>query len=457
MSITLVVKAPNQKYVDQSFNINLTWTVKQLKSFLSTEYPSKPAVEDQRLIYSGHLLKDDQTLSQVFQPISSNDSVVTIHLVVAQKAITNDANTNQRSSENTSSNNNVSSNSSTNAGGNSGQRETNLVNNSAGHNESQSQSQAATAAALTASMLAQMNVNSNNLMANLVNPYANSFMPGTFVPIAVPPTFPPLVNGQPMNLSPEEMNAMQQLYSRLLSNYSPTGFIPGVIPSLTLNPFLVNGQSIPAFAQVPLVQPEQLQQQQQQRPQVQQQQNRPQPPILGPAPIEDDEEADNRDWLDWFYWISRALVLFSIVYFYSSFTRFILVVGFAVFMYLYQVGLFFPRNAIDDQQQQLVQEQPQQPQGNNNLQVPPINNNVNQENEPANDAVAELPVPDAGVAAANDGIRARRRHSAFSGTSSNTHASDTPDERLSGLRMVWVVLSSLFTSLIPEQPQVNFH
>ena len=119
--------------------------------------------------------------------------------------------------------------------------------------------------------------------------------------------------------------------------------------------------------------------------------------------------------------------------------------------------LLFPRNGIEKPQQQpLVQEQQQQ---GNNLQVPEVNN-VNQENEAVNDPVGgDLhPGPDAGVAAvANDGLRARRRHSAFAGTPSNTPASDITDERLSGLRMVWVVLSSLFTSLIPEQPQVNFH
>lgn len=458
MNVKLVVKAPNQKYCDQSFDINLTWTVKQLKEFLSKEYPSKPAVGDQRLIYSGHLLKDDQALSGVFQPISSSDSVVTIHLVCAQRATSNDTNhTIQKSSENTSSNNNNTSSNTVNSSiGNSGQPGTNLVNNSAaanvtGHNESQ----AATAAALTASMLAQMNMNPSNLV--------NPLMPSGLFRFGVPP----YTNGQTVNLSPEEANAMQQLYSRLLSNYSAvSGFVPGVLPPFGFNPLLANGQ----FATyAPIVQQQQLQQEQQQQQNLQQQQNRPQPQVLAPGPInEEDDDDENRDWLGWFYWSSRALILFSIVYFYSSFTRFILVVGFALFMYLYQIGLFFPRNAIEEQRPQqagpLVREQAQQPapqadQGNNILPQVPQNNQVGRENEQAN---GDLPpvVMDAGVT--NDGLRARRRHSLAADTNTNNNnnrnvSSDLTHERLSGLRMAWVVVSSLFTSLIPEQPQFNLH
>jgi hypothetical protein len=39
------------------------------------------------------------------------------------------------------------------------------------------------------------------------------------------------------------------------------------------------------------------------------------------------EEEENRDWLDWVYTMSRTAILISIVYFYSSFSRFVLVMG----------------------------------------------------------------------------------------------------------------------------------
>lgn len=65
-----------------------------------------------------------------------------------------------------------------------------------------------------------------------------------------------------------------------------------------------------------------------------------QPP---PQDQQRDPENNERDWLDNFYAISRLLVLFSVVYFYSSFLRFFLVLVLGSIMYLYQVGLF--RNA----------------------------------------------------------------------------------------------------------------
>ena len=40
--ITLVVKAPNQKVGDQTIECFLDWTVKRLKTHLSSVYPSKP-------------------------------------------------------------------------------------------------------------------------------------------------------------------------------------------------------------------------------------------------------------------------------------------------------------------------------------------------------------------------------------------------------------------------------
>lgn len=40
--VTLVIRAPNQKYGDQTINCCQTWTVEKLKAHLSDVYPSKP-------------------------------------------------------------------------------------------------------------------------------------------------------------------------------------------------------------------------------------------------------------------------------------------------------------------------------------------------------------------------------------------------------------------------------
>lgn len=58
-----------------------------------------------------------------------------------------------------------------------------------------------------------------------------------------------------------------------------------------------------------------------------------------PAPVRDVDNPD-RDWLDIFYMLSRAMVLFSVVYFYSSPLRFICVLFLGLSLYLYQIGFF---------------------------------------------------------------------------------------------------------------------
>lgn len=55
------------------------------------------------------------------------------------------------------------------------------------------------------------------------------------------------------------------------------------------------------------------------------------------APVAEERDGGmglNRDWLDFFYMLSRVIVLFSIVYFYSSPLRFLIVtfLGFAVYL-----------------------------------------------------------------------------------------------------------------------------
>jgi len=85
--------------------------------------------------------------------------------------------------------------------------------------------------------------------------------------------------------------------------------------------------------------------------QQQQQGDREQPNNAGvPPPLED--EADgmigrNGDLLDWLYMMSRLVVLASIVYFYSSFTRFLMVGMVVGFLYLYQAGYFGQRDRVD--------------------------------------------------------------------------------------------------------------
>ena len=58
---------------------------------------------------------------------------------------------------------------------------------------------------------------------------------------------------------------------------------------------------------------------------------------------DDDNEDGRRDWLDWVHTFLRATVMLSIMYFYSSTVR-ILMIGLLGFLiYLYQAGWFLLR------------------------------------------------------------------------------------------------------------------
>lgn len=164
-----------------------------------------------------------------------------------------------------------------------------------------------------------------------------------------------------------------------------------------------------------------------------------------------------QDFLGWFYWLSRAVVLFSVVYFYSSLARFFIVVLFAMLMYLYQAGVFVPRmdaNQMFDER--LVggeneapaaaaapapgpQDQQDMDQQNRQL--------YQQQDAGAPDQRQQQQHADPAVAAAAAATRRRGSHES---------ESDGVTER-SGLRMVWLIVSSLFTSLIPEQPAAQFN
>ena len=68
---------------------------------------------------------------------------------------------------------------------------------------------------------------------------------------------------------------------------------------------------------------------------------RPRPEIVrmnaqgGPVANDDDEdEMRNRDWLDWVYTFIRFLLLLCILYFYSSFDRFVATMSLVIVIYL---------------------------------------------------------------------------------------------------------------------------
>ncbi|NXJ65300.1 HERP1 protein, partial [Rostratula benghalensis] len=139
------------------------------------------------------------------------------------------------------------------------------------------------------------------------------------------------------------------------------------------------------------------------------------------GPLMGEEEGGNRDWLDWLYSATLFYVFVNIIYFYSSVSRFLLVMGGTVLMYLHHVGWFpfgqrpaqpFRGNAVP--QAALNQDQ---------------NNNLQGENAGRADE-SEIP-PDEG------------------------HSSQEQQANPSFMSTAWVFFKTFFASLLPEGPGVT--
>ncbi|KAJ3597137.1 hypothetical protein NHX12_003537 [Muraenolepis orangiensis] len=82
--ISLLIKTPSQTYGDQLIDeVDLRWTVEELKRHLATVYPDNPSVSDQRLIYAGKLLPNHLHLKDILKQM---DSTPTLHLVCSVRS-----------------------------------------------------------------------------------------------------------------------------------------------------------------------------------------------------------------------------------------------------------------------------------------------------------------------------------------------------------------------------------
>lgn len=303
MPVRLVVKAPNQQIEDQMVECALDWTVRKLKAHLSEAYPSKPKAEEQKLIYSGQLLHDHLMLKDFLRQYDA-EKVHTVHLVClsaddAPRTAVSDPTQRPSTTANTN------------------------VHSSAAPSSSSDglRHRSATSVQVSSSQLSVGQASSPQF------PYA----------------VPNLVGAQPpLDLGAQQMAWMQHIYHQYmnvyLQQYHTRLPVPVTSPTASEVPQ-------PAAAQAPqppaVVAPPQEQQQQPANPNEVGGDRRP-PNIRlnaqgGLMDANDEDEAvGNWDWLDWFYVWCRASVLFSIVYFYSSFNRFVLVMIFAAFMYLFR-------------------------------------------------------------------------------------------------------------------------
>lgn len=84
MDITLIVKASNQQFEDQTCVVDGSWTIRRLKGHLTEVYPGKPSTDEQKLIYSGQLLGDSVVLKDILRHYDGQKTH-TVHLVFTPK------------------------------------------------------------------------------------------------------------------------------------------------------------------------------------------------------------------------------------------------------------------------------------------------------------------------------------------------------------------------------------
>ncbi|XP_075796505.1 homocysteine-responsive endoplasmic reticulum-resident ubiquitin-like domain member 1 protein isoform X2 [Pelodiscus sinensis] len=137
------------------------------------------------------------------------------------------------------------------------------------------------------------------------------------------------------------------------------------------------------------------------------------------GPLMEEEEEMNRDWLDWLYSATLFFVFINIIYFYSSLSRFLMVMGGTVLMYLHHAGWFpFRRQPVHPLPNNVLPQAAINQDQNNNLQE----ENAGEEGEPE-------AIPDEGRALPEN-------------------LQDGP----SFMNTAWLFFKTFFASLLPEGP-----
>lgn len=404
MSACLVIRAPNQKFGDQPVDCPLEWSVQQLKQHLSKVYPSKPRPEDQKLIYSGQLLENQMSLKDVFRLDTgqthilhlvcrpSRESTESSHAAIPLRAAASQSGFTSATSSVTSIPSTSSVGSSVASSGSDGLRHRNM----------------------------------SGLQG--AQPAQNGQLPLQF-PGFHSGSVPGMANPEQMM---QQMAVAQQLYFQYFAHYMQFMNQGGVAVARPSASPIVADQVPPTVAPAAPVAPNNLVAAP--RP-VQDNRGLRMNAQGGPLLDEEDDDAAHRDWLDWIYTLSRATILLGIVYFYSSFGRFLVVTGVAVLAYLYQGGWF------------AGQRQQQEPEEDRNRAREAANNG---EENPAEPHPAEQPEPQAAQERPQGDANERQLQEMMDGDLNETAAA--PEVQVSLIGTMWTLVTTFFTSLIPEQP-----
>ncbi|XP_052063584.1 homocysteine-responsive endoplasmic reticulum-resident ubiquitin-like domain member 2 protein [Mytilus californianus] len=351
LPVTLVIKAPNQRVGDHTVECMLGWTVKKLKAHLEEVYPSKPKETHQKLIYSGKLLQDHLLLKDVIRQ-DNTQTHHTVHLVC--------------------------------------------------NHESQERISPQSVSTASPTVNTMPNTEGLRYRNNTPSVQQNNYYGA--VPSTSQPQPQPQMMSQAGMTQEQYMVMMQTYYNQMAAQYMQY-YQTGAFPDMA---------NIQIAAQDITPQNPQEQVQPNNGP-IQQDDN--QNVILDARGrvvenVDNDDEFGQHDWLDYIYTFSRFMVLISIVYFYSNFTRFAVVALFFFIVYLYQTGFFRVRRRHPVQRP--PQEQAQQQQ--ENVQPDVQQNDNNEQPEPTEESTPQEP------------------------------------PKPSVISIAWSFFSTFFTSLIPSPP-----
>ncbi|KAI5709291.1 hypothetical protein M8J76_014698 [Diaphorina citri] len=400
-NVTIVVKSPYQIFSDQTICCSTDWTVERLKEEITQLCPSHPSVKEQKLIYWGKLLEDKTQLKDTLKIYEEGQSNHTVHLVLKNDQTYVKAE---------------------------GLRKRNPASSS--------------------STSPHPSTIPSPSPPTLPSPPDPRFFP--FFNPAYMNAYGTMNTGHPMQYNPtpagsdgtgqipytqEHMVQMQQAYVQYMQQYMQM-MMGGAMPQVP-----------PSFMQATPPRPAQVH-----------------------VPDPNDNHAENqgedrpRDWLDWFYLSSRALIFLTIVCFYSSPFRFmlVLVIGFAI--YLYQSGFFRysgPAILIGDNPAAGPAHRPAGPQPRPSASGAPTGPPADGENAATNpgnnedgtshpENLEENTVPSAG--SNSEGRTPSAIPARDEGHSQSTQTME--GERPTVLGLTWSIVANFFASLLPEQPSI---
>jgi len=385
---SLTIRCAHQSHNDMVVDCPVDWTVLQLKTHLMLNYPSKPEAAKQRLIYSGQLLKDDAKLQGILRDFGTSMNIV--HLVYVPAATELKVLRQQPIEQRTIASNN--------------EPELRHRNVAATQNfdmnalqQPQFNNELANPSDFMQQYMASW-ANYNNYMQLLQQAYGSVYMPGMMASASFPANFP------------------------------ATG-----IP-------YYNWNQPAAAAAVPQPQEDQQQQLQPQANAGQQQVNAAEDPAMNAQGGLDEEDFRERDWLDYLYMGSRLMLLFMILYFYSSMQRFLFVTICCILVYGYQQGWFGRRAPLFGPQPNAGMN----PQPNAGMNPPPPPNLVNNNAQGPQGNLNPNAQENAETLAAERNLDANL-------------APPVPPEIPSAWTVFWTTcytfIFGFFRSMIPERPQ----